>query len=254
MDHKSNPFQVEIQRSILAKKSKLKTLRRMYSTRLPEIKNLNTDSFWSSHFSEPFDPKKGYMAKDREYLICRLIKRNPGRLLDVGFGRGGLEVLLAGNKNIDIYGIDISSVAVERARKFLRGRFRRGNVLNIPFRNGFFDIVVALELMEHIPPSITFKVLKELKRVLKKDGLLVISVPLNENLKEMIKKGENPSGHVRVYTPGLISAELKIAGFKIKEKVFLYAFRSMYYFKKLLQRTILRKRWEPNNIIIIAGK
>ena len=145
-------------------------------------------------------------------------------------------------------------MAVERARQFLRGRFRKGSVLNIPFRNDFFDVVVVLELMEHIPPSITFRVLKELKRVLKKDGLLVISIPLNENLEEMIKRGENPSGHVRVYTPGLISAELKIAGFKIKEKVFLYAFKSMYYFKKFLQRTILRKRWEPNNIIVIARK
>lgn len=101
VDHKSNPFQVEIQRSILVKEGKLRTLRCLYSVRLPEIKDLNADSFWSSHFRELFDPKKGYMVKDGEHLICRLIKRNSERLLEVEFGSGGLETLLAGNKNID---------------------------------------------------------------------------------------------------------------------------------------------------------
>jgi len=132
--------------------------------------------------------------------------------------------------------------------------FKKSNILKIPFEEGYFDVVIVLEVLEHIPPSKTFLALTELKRVMKKGATLIVSVPLNEGLKEMVNKGINPNGHVRVYAPELIVAELKIARFKVKRKIFLFAFKEMYFIKKLLQKSILRKRWKPNNIIIFANK
>ena len=220
MAYIKDPFRLEQRRDRLAKKQNLKILRGIYSKKLPEIKNINTGSFWDSHFRANFDRKKEHMSNDREYLVYQCVRKIPGNFLDVGFGRGGLERLLAEDKDINIYCMDISSVAVKKAKRSLRGEFKKGSVLNIPFQNEFFDIVVALELMEHIPPSKTFKAFGELKRVLKVGGALLVSVPLNEGLEEMVKKCISPSGHVRVYTPELISAELKIAGFKIKENTF----------------------------------
>lgn len=45
-----------------------------------------------------------------------------------------------------------------------------------------------------------------------------------------------------------------MAGFEILKSEMLFAFKSFYVLKKILQRIILRKRWEPNNIIVVCSK
>ena len=111
-----------------------------------------------------------------------------------------------------------------------------------------------MEVLEHILPSKIFIALNEIKRVLKGNGELIMSVPLNEGLEELIKRGVNPNGHVRIYTPELVFAELKISGFRVQKRKLLYAFRNLYTLKKTLQNTIMKKRWKPNNLIIFARK
>ncbi len=71
---------------------------------------------------------------------------------------------------------------------------------------------------------------------------------MNEGLEEM---KDNPNGHVRMYTQDLIKAELEIAGFNILAFKTLYAFNTHYMFKKIISK-ILRNKWIPNNIIVLA--
>jgi hypothetical protein len=63
----------------------------------------------------------------------------------------------------------------------------------------------------------------------------------------------NPNAHLRVYTEELINAELKIAGFKVKKIIPLYAFGRFYGVKKVLAR-ILWWKWKPNDLVILAVK
>lgn len=248
-----DPFEIERHRATLAKQGDFKRLKLTYHSRIPEILNINTPSFWDKHIrteASEFSP----MAKDRINTVYNKIRAYTGKLLDVGFGRGELESRLDANKKLDQYGIDISSYAVKSAKKKLRGKYSVGEITDIPYPRSFFDVIAALEVLEHIPPSKTFKALSELKRVLKKRGTLIISVPLNEGLEKLVKKGSNPSGHLREYTPELIEAELKIVGLKVDERLFLYAFKDFYFFKKFLQKFVLKKRWEPNNVIIFVEK
>ena len=244
---------VEQTRAFLAKNKQYNLLRKTYNSRFSELKNTNNSDFWDGLIKERAD-KTNYISKDRIKTIMKMIKLHKGKLLDVGFGRGLLEESI--NKtSFKLYGIDISKTAIDKMiNKEIKGEFIIGSILKIPFDNNFFDFVVALEVLEHISPSDTFQALRELKRVLKERGLLIISVPLNENLEDLHKKGLNFSRHVRNYTPALIEAELKIAGFSIKQKKFLYAFKNFYGFKKFLQKTILKHRWCPNNIVILAQK
>jgi SAM-dependent methyltransferase len=116
------------------------------------------------------------------------------------------------------------------------------------YKQGFFDVVFMLEVLEHVPPSKTFFLLKNLKRFLKSDGILILSVPTNEGLDGM---ESNPNGHVRMYTEDLIRTELKISGFEIIEIKTLYAFSNLYTFKKIIAK-ILKNHWEPNGIIVKA--
>ncbi len=124
------------------------------------------------------------------------------------------------------------------------------SVYKMNYLSSFFDAIFALEILEHIPPSKIFNVLEDIKKFLKMNGILIVSVPANEGLEKM---NSNPSSHVRDYTKELISAELKLAGFDILDIKELYAFKNLYFFKKLIAK-IFKKKWKPNNIIIKARK
>ncbi len=70
----------------------------------------------------------------------------------------------------------------------------------------------------------------------------------------MISRGENPNAHVRIYTPDLIKAELRIAGFKILKEKRLYAFHNFYGLKTLIAKHLLPRKFNQNNIIVLAQK
>ena len=244
---------VEQTRAFLARNKQYNLLRKAYNGRFSELRNVNNSDFWDDLIKERVDETSS-ITKDRIKTVMKMLELHKGKLLDVGFGHGLLEKSID-KTNFKLYGIDISKVAIDRMiSRGIKGEFIIGSILKIPFNNNFFDFVMALEVLEHISPSDTFQALHELKKVLKEKGLLIISVPLNENLEDLHKKGLNFSRHVRNYTPALIEAELKIAGFSIKQKKFLYAFKNFYGFKKFLQKTILKHRWCPNNIVILAQK
>jgi len=252
----SDPFKVEDLRSSLAKQRRIHELRKLYDFGLPEIKDINKRSFWNSIFADQKNGKKDRMADSRVGEVIKILKKKEGNVLDIGFGLCPIERKLLRNKTnkLHFFGIDISDFAVKQARERFSGTFLTGSILKIPFLPNTFDLIIALEVLEHIPPTNTFKAFEEIKRVLKKSGLLIISVPLNEDLESLYLKGLNPSGHTRVYTPFLIKTELEMAGFlTIKEKYF-YAFRNMYWFKNLLQRTFFKNKWKPNNILLVAQK
>lgn len=254
MNDENDVFELERLRDELAKSRKLKKLKKTYKESFAEIKNINSPEFWDKLLSNNRKrEEKSPISRDRINTVIKLIRARKGRLLDVGFGYGLIEENISKN-TFDLYGIDISQKAVKRIKRMTKGNFKKGSILDISFQDEFFDVVLALEVLEHISPHNTFRAFSELKRVLRSGGILVVSVPLNEKLEEMCKKGVNPSGHVRIYTPELIEAELQIIGFQVHQKKFLYAFKNFYWLKKALQTVILKNRWVPNNIIILARR
>lgn len=254
---KQNPFRVEEFRDFLANKGLLSKFKSTYSENYSSIEDLNSSVFWNKIFltSGPKEIESS-IVKDRIQNIIKIVSKKSGKLLDVGLGYGFLEkeLLKAKLKNILLHGIDVSDVAIQEAKKNLTGKFIKGSILKIPFENSFFDIILCLEVLEHISPYLTFVALQELFRVLKKNGILIITIPINEGLEVMYKKGINPSSHVRIYTEKIIKSELKIAGFTILKEKYFYAFRNCYFLKKILKETIFRNRWKPNNLLIVARK
>jgi len=197
------------------------------------------------------------MARDRLNTVSNLLDKIKGRILNVGFGSADLEEIFFRKSRVGVswYGIDISPLSVDLASKrFPNLKFDLGNLNNLKSANNFFDCIIILEVLEHIPPNEIFACLKRVYKVLKRKGKLIISIPLNENLQKMFKTGLNPNAHVRVYTPDLIEAELHISGFRILWKKNLYAFHSNYYIKSLLVNLIFKTYRHPNNFIIVAGK
>lgn len=250
-----DPFIVEELRAILAEKMKFDELKKTYRKNFAEIRDINSPEFWDKLLIESKErEKQSPITRDRIKTVTEMIGGLRGKLLDVGFGHGFIEEFLGTESLFDLYGLDISHRAVERLKRAVNGSFQVGSVLKIPFTDKTFDVILALEILEHILPHNNFRAINELYRTLKVGGSLIVSVPLNEGLEEMLRKGINPSGHVRVYTPELIKAELKMAGFKIRQEEYLFAFKNLYRLKNLLQKTLLKNRWRPNVIVVSAIK
>jgi len=100
-------------------------------------------------------------------------------MLEVGCGNG-LYTIKFSELGQDIIGIDMNEEALIQARKNKlqlngSGEFIRACAANLPFRNSCFDVVIAIETLEHVQNQ--ERALREASRVLRKDGYIVAYVP-----------------------------------------------------------------------------
>lgn len=244
-----NPFCIEKGRQNLAKDRKIHELRKIYLRNYKEIIDLNTQNFWNFKFStkETLRDQDG-MTKDRIKTAFSFFDKDIKKVLDIGVGLGFIEEILSKIPGVELYGNDISDDAIKNISKKIIGHFVVESIYEMRYQNNSFNTILCLEVLEHVPPSKTFQLLKKIKSYLKPNGIFILSVPMNEGLEKM---NFNPNGHVRDYTEDLISAELELSGFKILNKRKLYAFKDLYVFKKNLSKLLFWK-WKPNNIIIKA--
>jgi len=102
------------------------------------------------------------------------------KVLDIGCGFGWFE-LNALKKGVgEIAGIEISALDLKPAKENIKDKravFKIGGALKLPFKNNYFDTVVAWEVIEHIPKNTEDKMFKEVKRVLKRNGTFYLSTP-----------------------------------------------------------------------------
>ena len=127
------------------------------------------------------DPNKLHAERRRAELTSFLLQPHPGDIVvDIGCGDGYQISHIAGSESL-IIGIDLSLLKLKNGKKRLKHvEFLRACSDKLPFRRQIFDKVMCLELLEHVEnPS---KTLYEIDLVLKKGGILVISVPYREEI------------------------------------------------------------------------
>ncbi len=119
----------------------------------------NLDPNWS--FTPTYLRKMAYIKA----LIRALPKEM--RILDAGCGEGVLVEQFA-SEGYDVKGIDLN---------YESEHVQRGSVLGMPFSDNRFDVVLLLDVFEHLAYADQPKALVEISRVLKEDGLFIISIP-----------------------------------------------------------------------------
>lgn len=134
----------------------------------------------SSKVTRGYGVLENFLAKQRTGIANKLIPvgyRN-GRILDIGCG---LYPYFLMNVNFnEKFGID--KVVKESDHGLYENRLI---VINhdveiddiLPFCNEYFDVVTMLAVLEHIEPMNVLKILKEVKRVLKNDGIYILTTP-----------------------------------------------------------------------------
>jgi len=99
------------------------------------------------------------------------------KVLDAGCGDGRFLSLLKDRGIQEVYGVDYSERAVSFAQILVpTAKVSVENLMNLPYEN-FFDVIFLIEVLEHIDPKDTGKLLNSLKKSLKSSGELIISTP-----------------------------------------------------------------------------
>ncbi len=112
-------------------------------------------------------------------LITRL--KRTGRLLDVGCGVGYfLKYFYKAHPDWKLFGVEPSSILREVANENVNIKVNYGILNKIPYKGNFFDVVTCYDVLEH---STNIKSnLAELKRVLKREGILLVQAPNYQSL------------------------------------------------------------------------
>ena len=97
------------------------------------------------------------------------------KLLDAGCGPGIYSLTLK-KRGFDVYAIDIDKNKIDFLKKNAKDiRISKADVTNLLFKDNFFDYIICSEVIEHIKKD--KKAIKELIRVLKPKGILVLTTP-----------------------------------------------------------------------------
>lgn len=155
-----------------------------YSTlSVPEIKKL---------MDERFSKKEAYnlvylwdkiRADELNKISIELIAPTKGkRILEIGCGLGGSAPLITECK--EFIGTDLSEIAMSQANTAFGDkpnfRFLPMDAMDLKFDDGQFDIVLAREVIEHLPEP--QKAIREAFRVLKPNGLFLVTSPNRDSL------------------------------------------------------------------------
>lgn len=169
---------------------------------------------------------------------------SPQTLLDIGCGDGRLINLVAKNIKRSV-GVDLSSRAIKFAQAFNTNKNTEFLEMDAKYLNGEFDLVTAIEVLEHISDEDVCAFLNTIANHVRVGGKVIISVPTT--VVPLHKK------HYRHYNIMLLEEQLKqsMSGLKIIEVNYVYKedflFKIMFKLKhnrfwfiniKLFQRLI----------------
>lgn len=150
--------------------------------------------------------------------LIRSIKVVPkGNFLDVGCGSGHF-LALAKTYGMDCYGVEPGDYDKSFARKHGLNIFK-GDIKKAGFPEDYFDVITINHVFEHLPdPSGT---LKELYRILKKGGTLILATPQSKSIPYRLFGKDwlllDVPRHLFTFSTRLLKIYAKKTGFRIEK-------------------------------------
>ena len=195
---------------------------RLNQNAVKEIYGGNYSAGWLEH-------KKTISKRKRAKKILKRImkvKKN-GKFLDVGCSVGYI-LEAAREKGFEPYGVEISPIAINFAKKELELNVFEGYLEDANFSNNFFDVITMYNLLEHIPnPS---GLIQETSKILKPDGVIEIWTPnIGHRLAKRLGSDWPAIMHDHLYYFNLVTMD------KILEKNGLYIYKNQFTIKDSLK-------------------
>lgn len=194
----------------------------------PELEKL-PEYYKSQNYISHTDSKKGFLDRiyqqvknlmlSRKLKWIEIDKVSTGKILDIGAGTGDF-LLAAKQRGWEISGAEPNTNARELA-------FKKGIGLEestAPFPDHSFDVITMWHVLEHVPDP--GEQIKELNRLLKPDGLLIIAVP-NFKSHDAQKYGEHWAAydvprHLYHFSPSAIEKIFAVHGFSLTSQKGLF--------------------------------
>ena len=168
------------------------------------------------------------------------------RVIDVGCGAGrhsfeayrrGADVVAFDQNAADLAEVEVMFAAmseVGEAPAHAKAETVQGDALDLPYGDGEFDVVIASEILEHIPDDDA--AIAELARVVKPGGKLAVTVPrwLPERICWALSEEyhANEGGHVRIYRADRLRDKILAHGLDYRGQDFAHALHSPYWWLK----------------------
>ncbi len=189
---------------------------------MAKTKSTNLEKHTSSNPLQKF-----LINRFQDIVTQEVIGLKPESMMSVGCGEGfDLKHILKAYKPKKTVGVDIDKEAVKYAQKHLpKVEFRQADAKKLPFKKNQFDLVLALEIIEHIPDY--DEAISELKRVSK--GPVLITVPWEPWFsvvgllrgKYLNRLGRHPE-HVNAWNKTSFAKVVKKHGLKIKNHKIIF--------------------------------
>jgi SAM-dependent methyltransferase len=158
--------------------------------------------------------------------------RHDLRILDAGCGTGGNVRFL--RRYGHVVGLDLAPEALELGAAQLRGVLARGSVLGLPFASASFDLVTSFDVLYHRGVPDETVALREVRRILRPGGRLLIRLPAYEFLRS---KHDRAVHTRRRYTASAVRHLLHEAGFTMERCTYI---NSLLFPVPLAQRLLER--------------
>lgn len=258
----SNPFDIDsIRQEFVVSGARSELLASYEIGRYPALPEMSSSELWDTMSS--YSEVPAFRIR-RLRQVANLLPEQC-RVLDIGSGWGEIIPMVLEKPGRKYVGLDFSeAMLAEVAKKHPQCHFFHGDTSTI---NEQFDIVMALEVCEHIVAHKIFAFFGEVQRLLKPGGLFIVTVPVFEDLRAMTLRCpecnhlHNRMGHVRSYSPELIKSELELAGFDVTATSFVYAYfdnsvwgRTKRFVADIGRRALGMGGIRPLNVVLVASQ
>ena len=166
----------------------------------------------TAEFDKMFEVEEtNWWYRGRRHLVTKWVKRHferqgrPLRILDIACATGMSFRFLS--QYGDIRGIDISEETIRLCKQRGIDRIVRCDAMKLPFRDGSFDVILALDALEHFPDDRL--AIREIRRVARPDALVLVTVPA---FMFLWSPHDVAYHHFRRYTRGELGRKLREGG------------------------------------------
>ncbi|TSC94018.1 MAG: methyltransferase [Parcubacteria group bacterium Licking1014_1] len=148
---------------------------------------MNTNQ-WNNIFKKEgkvyFKPQE-----DMSAMVKLFKKRGIKKVLDLGCGSGRHVVYFAKN-GFETYGIDIAPVGLKMTKDWLKQEKFKANLKlcpifkKLPYKSNFFGAIIAVQVVSHEKIENIRKLIKEMDRILKPNGLIFVAFNQRSKVKD----------------------------------------------------------------------
>jgi len=167
-----------------------------YDIENKKIKGGRNMDAWEKFYGKEEEFRKEIFRIPHEDLpkFVKLLQKIKGkRVLDLGCGIGRPVIALV-KEGFQVYGIDVSQSAIKETKERLekeglRAELKIGNIYKeLPYEDNFFDGVISIKVLHHARVFKIKRLIKEIERVMKPGGILMVEVPRQE--KGYVREGK----------------------------------------------------------------